>query len=51
VIVIRPAVSLERHATYRVTVKSAVTDLAGNGWDQTRLAPGNQRLRWEFATG
>jgi hypothetical protein len=49
-IVLDPVRRLARHTTYEVKVKSGVTDLAGNGWDQSIGTAGNQWLTFRFTT-
>jgi hypothetical protein len=49
-IVLEPLSALAHGATYVVVVSSAVTDVAGNSWDQQPAEPGAQRLRYVFTT-
>jgi pectate lyase len=44
-----PERDLRKRATYRVVVRSTITDQAGNAFD-ARVKPGSQALRWSFTT-
>jgi len=46
---VEPKQRLAPDTTYRVTLRTRVTDLAGNRWDQVDK-PGAQPLRWTFTT-
>jgi subtilisin-like proprotein convertase family protein len=50
-IVINPKTDLAHGTKYKVTVTTAVLDLAGNPLDQNRSKAGLQKKTWKFTTG